>query len=335
MVEGRSVVVRLVQKALFPTLLLGPLLLGWSLAEAGWSHVFAVIAASSTAIVPILVLQRVLPCSTQWRGRPKDFGLDMLHALVTSAIGDLWRAVTFGLAFGVSAWLTHTLGASLWPSGWPLLAQFGLALVLGDLGQYWIHRAFHEVSWLWPVHAMHHSSERLYVFSATRTHPFNFVLVYAAQMTPLILLGCSMDVLFLVSLFTAVHGMLQHANIAFDHGILNRVFATADLHRWHHSASYEESNANYGSNLILWDTLFGTRFLPEDRAHPDRMGIDGTALPENWWVHLASPFTLKRYSAALAEFDELEDFTLEAALSPATSGASELPAPTRELRADG
>lgn len=306
----RALGVRGLRAVVFPVLLIGPVLLGWSLAESGTAPALAVIAGGASAILPLLALQRLLPAEDAWRGRPADFGIDMLHALVTSVAGDLWRVVSFGAAFAVAAWLTQLFGASIWPSEWPLLAQFALALVIGDFGQYWVHRACHEVDWLWPIHAMHHSSERLYVFSATRSHPLNVIAVYAAQMVPLILLGCDMDVLFLVSLFTAVHGMLQHANVAFDHGPLNFVFATADLHRWHHSARIEESNANYGSNLILWDTVFGTRFLPRDRVHPERMGLEGIALPENLWVHLASPFTLDRYT--LGELQELDEFTLEA-----------------------
>lgn len=312
--QQRSLGTRLLRALCFPVLLGGPLALGWSLATlGGWSHVTALMAASVSAILPILVLQRLLPAHEAWRGRPSDFGLDLLHAVTTSVAGDLWRAVSFGLAFAVSAWCAERMGFALWPHAWPLALQAALALLIGDLAQYWLHRGMHESDWLWPIHAMHHSSERLYVFSATRTHPFNFILVYAAQMTPLILLGASLDVLFLVSMFTAVHGMLQHANIDFDHGPFNRIFATADLHRWHHSASYDESNANYGSNLILWDALFGTRFLPSDRTRPERMGLEGTLLPENWWVHLASPFTLQRYAMdTLGDLADEPELTLDA-----------------------
>src|SRR5262245_46398252 len=32
---------------------------------------------------------------------------------------------------------------------------------IGDFLGYWIHRLFHHNAWLWPFHAIHHSSEQL------------------------------------------------------------------------------------------------------------------------------------------------------------------------------
>jgi len=63
-----------------------------------------------------------------------------------------------------------------------------------------------------------------------------------------------------------------------------------ELHRWHHSRSIEEANHNYGGNLILWDVLFGTRFLPRDREPPAEIGIgDLPAFPMGFWANLAAP----------------------------------------------
>ena len=46
------------------------------------------------------------------------------------------------------------------------------------------------------------------------------------------------------------------------------------LHRWHHSKNIDEANNNYGANLIVWDIVFGTRFLPKDRQPPEEIGIE-------------------------------------------------------------
>jgi sterol desaturase/sphingolipid hydroxylase (fatty acid hydroxylase superfamily) len=99
----------------------------------------------------------------------------------------------------------------------------------------------------------------------------------------------------LVSVFTAVHGLLQHANVDMHHGPLNWIFATADLHRWHHSRDVMESNTNFGSNLILWDVVFGTRYLPSGRE-PRHVGLSDVQVPDNFFHHLALPFTLGRYA---------------------------------------
>jgi hypothetical protein len=64
--------------------------------------------------------------------------------------------------------LARELGGTLWPLGWPALAQLALALVLAELGHYTFHRISHEWSWVWPLHAPHHSAPRLCWLNATR-----------------------------------------------------------------------------------------------------------------------------------------------------------------------
>ena len=91
-------------------------------------------------------------------------------------------------------------------------------------------------------------------------------------------------IIALTSVFTGVHGLLQHCNVDLKHGIFNHIFATADLHRWHHSADFDESNRNFGNNLSIWDTLFGTRYLPG--GHPEDVGLGDVRLRENFLAHL-------------------------------------------------
>lgn len=279
----------------FPAVLGGALTIAGALYAAGVGELMAVAAGTLVASGALLVLQRVIPYREAWRGRPSDFGIDLLHMLGTSVAGELWRALVFGLVVQVSVLLAAWVGGSLWPTGLPWLVQFALAMLVGDLGAYWAHRLCHTSPLLWRIHAMHHSTERMYVFAASRSHPLNFVLAWGAAALPLLLLGAPESVITLVGAFTAVHGLLQHANVDLRHGVFNEIFATADLHRWHHSADFAESNCNYGSNLIVWDRVFGTRLLPADRPHPERLGIEGLHMPENYLSHLASPVLLDRW----------------------------------------
>ena len=87
------------------------------------------------------------------------------------------------------------------------------------------------------------------------------------------MLGAPASVLALVNVFSAVHGSVKHANIPARIGPLNWVFSMAELHRWHHSPVVAEANHNYGGNLILWDVVFGTRYLPADRKPPSNVGL--------------------------------------------------------------
>jgi sterol desaturase/sphingolipid hydroxylase (fatty acid hydroxylase superfamily) len=84
-------------------------------------------------------------------------------------------------------------------------------------------------------------------------------------------------------------------------GPLNWIFSMAELHRWHHSRLVRESNTNYGQTLILWDIVFGTRFLPTDREPPPDIGIANLdAFPMTWWAQMLSPFRWSRIRAESA-----------------------------------
>ena len=167
--------------------------------------------------------------------------------------------------------------------------------MLGELGQYWVHRLQHETDLLWRIHALHHSAPRLYWLNAARFHPFDIGLNAIAANFVLILLGAGLDVLVLWLLFSAIHGIFQHANIPVRIGPLNWLFSMTELHRWHHSRLVEESNRNYGQNLIVWDVVFGTRFLPADREPSRDIGLsDLPAFPMRYLAQLASPFRWSR-----------------------------------------
>ena len=276
----------------------------WGL-QQGYEPALVIVVVGLLGAALTFALQNLMPYEERWRGDARDLGVDSLHIVSTTASTDLWRLLFFGLLFQVADTVSSMVGASLWPGWLPWAAQLAFALLITEFFQYWAHRWMHTTAFGWRLHAVHHSSERLHVFSSARTHPLNVMVVYGVQVAPLILLGASTEVLALVSAFTGVNGMVQHANADLRYGWLNQVFATADLHRWHHSNIMDESNHNFGSNLIVWDRIFGTWLLPEGRAHPE-VGLDDLAIPENFFQHLATPFVLERFSTDEQPLDGLE-----------------------------
>ena len=63
----------------------------------------------------------------------------------------------------------------------PWLVQFLLAILVADLAQYWIHRGFHKISFMWRFHAIHHSSKALDWIAGSRAHLVEDVVVRAAS----------------------------------------------------------------------------------------------------------------------------------------------------------
>src|SRR6185369_17045107 len=107
------------------------------------------------------------------------------------------------------------------------------------------HRLEHRVPLLWRVHSVHHSSRRIYWWNFARNHPFDNLVSATFSFAPLALLGVGQEPLALMAAFSSAHGMLQHSNADLRTGFLDYFFATARVHRWHHSPHRSECDANY------------------------------------------------------------------------------------------
>jgi len=248
----------------------------------------------AVAAALVWLWERLRPHTEAWRPGPRRLRLDLLHTLVSSGGTSRLVEITL-LASAAQLAASWSPAGPLWPSAWPLGIQLAGALVVGELGAYWAHRLCHLTRLGWRVHAVHHSAEALHLWASGRTHPFNTVLVFTAQSLGVVLLGAPAEVIALMAVFTGVNGLLQHANVRVQPGWLSAVVSTSELHRWHHSRDLEESNTNFGNNLIIWDRVFGTYFRPRDRSAGEEVGIAGTLMPEGLWGHWLSPFVLERY----------------------------------------
>lgn len=248
----------------------------------------------------VALLERYHPYCKAWNRDHGDVRADVMHFFVSSG---LTTQIVTGLSVlalvPLGDLLVARVGLQLWPRDWPILVQLALALCISEFGGYWAHRLQHEVPLLWRVHAAHHGAVRLYWLNAARFHPIDMAMLTFAGFCPLVLLGCPPDTMALTLLFAGMHGTFQHANIHVKLGFLNWLLSTAELHRWHHSRSIEESSANYSGHVLLWDIVFGTRFLPKDREPPCDVGIaEMPTFPNDYLEQLKSPFTLDRLKGA-------------------------------------
>jgi ornithine lipid hydroxylase len=260
------------------------------LLRLGWSAAIVVAIVNVAVAFGVGALERRLPYRPTWNRSHHDVTTDVLHMVFGMIpVPILFRAAALGGLTAASAFLAARIGRSIWPSEWPLAAQLLLALVVAELGQYWVHRLAHERSALWRLHSVHHSVERLYWLNAGRFHPLDTLLQHASEVAPLVLIGVNDHVLALFTVFTSANGLLRHANIDMRMGVLNWVISTADLHRWHHSREVAESNANYGANLIVWDVVFRTRRAPAG-AGPAVLGLNVADFPRTFVAQLAAPF---------------------------------------------
>ena len=294
-VHGVTLMQRVLSYILFPLIFVGAIASAMGGLAAG-VHRDVLIGAIGVAVaLMVAVFERVLPEHPRWNQSHGDTQTDCIHLLVSMLMIpkalDLVMQMTL---LSVAVWLTAHIGQDLWPKDWPLLAQLIPALLISQFGEYWAHRAMHEIPFFWRFHAVHHSPERLYWLNAARFHPVDTAILLVIGMAPLIILGAGPDVLLLFTVWISTHGMFQHCNIRVRLGPLNYLFSMAELHRWHHALEPEQSNANYGNNILFWDLVFGTVYYPKDRRAPAKIGLRGGAdFPRSYGAQILAPWRLK------------------------------------------
>ncbi len=235
--------------------------------------------------VSLLLLERWMTHEPLWLENDGQTFANIAHTLLNKGMVQAAAAVT--TLFVVVQAVDPQSGA-LWPTDWPMWAQVILGLVIAEFGFYWAHRLAHEVPWLWPFHAVHHSVTRLWVINTGRFHFVDTFLSIALSQPLLFLAGAPVEIFMWVGGITAFSGLLTHTNVVMKNGYLNYIFNTPELHRWHHSKIVSEGNSNYGEVLMIYDVLFGTWLLP-DRRPPADIGIR-EEMPAAFSGQLAQPF---------------------------------------------
>jgi sterol desaturase/sphingolipid hydroxylase (fatty acid hydroxylase superfamily) len=168
----------------------------------------------------------------------------------------------------------------------PFWVQVPIVFVLADLLSYWQHRLFHTRV-LWPVHAVHHSSRQLDWLSSGRFHPLNEIGVQLVNAVPVLACGFHAATFLVLAPFTTWYVVFLHANVPWSFGPLRYLLASPRFHRWHHTSEAEGRDKNFGGVLSVWDVLFGSFYMPADRAAMV-FGIDDP-VPEGFVGQLAYP----------------------------------------------
>ena len=236
------------------------------------------------AIATSTIAERLAPYEPAWNRARGDLGRDLLHALVN-------EAATVGTVALIPLVRELIPTLDVWPSGWPLLAQLGLAIVVADAGITLTHRASHHFAPLWRLHAVHHAVERMYGCNGLVKHPLHQAIETLVGTSPLLVLGMSSDVGTLLAIAVVVQLLLQHSNVDMRVGWAGYVWAVAPAHRHHHLASASLGNVNYGLFTLVWDHLMGT--FAGDRPPPqaDEVGIaERSDYPRAYLEQLAEPF---------------------------------------------
>jgi len=237
----------------------------------------------------IIALERWFPYRREWLPRASDVFNDGTFMLLVQILLPRFLSLLVGISVLRLVQSSAMNLPALWPNHLPIVAQALLMMVGAEFLRYWVHRLMHNWSPLWRLHAVHHSPHKLYWLNVCRFHPLEKALQFLFDTLPFMLLGVGEEVLALYFVFYSINGFFQHCNIRVEMGFLNYIISGPQLHRWHHSRLVKESNNNYGNNLIIWDLVFGSWYLPIDRE-VDELGLHNRQYPTDFVAQLRTPF---------------------------------------------
>lgn len=279
-----------VARAAYPGVLFGSVLFAERLLAREVPPALASTLSFLAVLLVTLGLERVSPHVASWNAPRHEVRQDVAYLLLAAVLQPLGKLAGLALASAVSLAIVALIGPHELV-GLPTSARALIAFAAADLGKYALHRLAHERAGWWRFHAEHHAPRRMYALNATRLHPVNLLWNLGLDAAAPALLGLDLRTATLLAVLRGSVSILQHANVRLVLGPLSWVFSTPELHQWHHSSELGEANSNYGSTLIVWDVLFGTRRWPRDRAVPTTLGIaDGAVRPGALRGQIVWPF---------------------------------------------
>jgi len=225
-------------------------------------------------VLEVLVMYVILRPLEAWRPAEKwedrkGVRVDALYTwIVKLGILNLFFFFTFQPLFdSFQGWLRlHGIANidldNLWPgvTSQPIVA-FLIYLVVLDFVGYWYHRMEHRIGIWWELHAVHHSQQKMSLWSDDRNHLLDDVMQAGVFACVALVIGVQPSQFVVLVAITNLMQSVQHANIRLHFGWLGeRLLVSPAFHRRHHAIGYGHEGTTYGCNfgvlLPWWDVLF-------------------------------------------------------------------------------
>lgn len=245
------------------------------------------ILIATIGITLVVILERVQPYEKSWNKDHNDTIPDILHAAFSLSF--IFTSVE--VAEFIRGYIPV---AKVWPNETPLWAQVLIAGLIIDFGLWFMHWLSHKSGFLWRLHALHHSSERLYWLNGEKRHPLSALLLATPGTLIAISLGAPAVVVGCWYSIIAVHLAFQHSNLDYSVGFFRNTLGVAEIHRWHHKREYQDAQVNFGEFWMIWDHLFGTFHYKVNGVGKGEVGLVGS-MPTTYWKQIVWPFQ-KDYS---------------------------------------
>jgi sterol desaturase/sphingolipid hydroxylase (fatty acid hydroxylase superfamily) len=260
-------------------------------------------------------LERLFPQRSEQGIFREEWREDLFYYLVSSLMVQALTVLAFTPARSILLVAPLTT-VRAWVGQLPFVIQFVAIMFLTDFVQYWVHRAFHRVPWLWKFHSVHHSARSMDWMAGARMHFLEIIALRGTTVIPMIVLGFSEVAVQSYILLVYLYSTFVHANVGWRLPWLERLLVTPRYHHWHHGIEREAIDVNFAIHFPLFDRLFGTHYLPGEKW-PSGYGIGGHPVPLGYRAQFMHPFRRKARAVAAAAPVQPESARTEAAAPPA------------------
>lgn len=277
----------LFQYSIYPVLMLASAILLIGGIQAGYNPYLVTLPVIAGCGVLILVLEKWMPYDKMWVNG-SDWNLDLTYYIINYCI-----KLAAQYLFIVAA--SEFRFVAIFPVGLPFWVQVIMALAIIDFFLFLVHWQSHKHLFLWRLHAIHHSSERLYFLNGEKRHVLHQILEGSPGILLCLFIGVPQPVVVAALSILAINMFMQHTNLNYKAGVLKKIFCVAELHRWHHRADYQEAQVNFGAWLTVWDQIFGTAYdEPKMQTGLGPIGIaEEKNFPSTYWKQFLYPFNKK------------------------------------------
>ncbi len=247
--------------------------------------------------VTVFILERIIPWRKEQKVLRKGFFQDIFWLVFNGRfLGFLLAIFTAKLIQALNGYL-YNIGLPVPESlnliqGMPLWQQFIIFFIVKDFIEWNIHRLLHIFPPFWEFHKLHHSIETMDWIGNMRFHWGEVIVYKSISYLPLAIFGVEGSVLFAIAIVNTIIGHLNHSNLAISWGPLRYIINSPKMHIWHHDVILRSKGGqNFGITLSVWDWLFGTAYMPDERDMPDKIGFDDIdKYPQNTFARFFYPF---------------------------------------------
>ncbi|NRR30221.1 sterol desaturase family protein [Oxalobacteraceae bacterium] len=218
----------------------------------------------------------------------REWQTDMVHFAVNHFIVGLALLTVNFAIHRLFGWMANDTVHSF-VQAIPFFPQLLLCILAADLVQYWTHRSYHEIPFLWRFHAVHHSAKTMDWLAGSRQHILELICTRVGVLGALYVFGFEKEVMDLYIIVVGFQAVFNHANVHMSWGPVKYLIVTPDFHHWHHSSDDVAIDRNYAAHYAFLDHLFGTA-IKGQTGFPEKYGVQGDYMPDGYVRQLMFPF---------------------------------------------